>query len=64
MFKKGEEPEYEIPLDAYPLPYYRGRKARERGKPKIAPATTHAISRAWWLAGWIDKDIEEMGYAA
>lgn len=38
--------------------YKQGRAAREAGRPKEPPAELDAVKRGFWLAGWIDRDIE------
>lgn len=47
-------------MKAYALPpsYYRGVEARDAGMGKDAPGHLGPICRAWWLAGWNDRDIE------
>jgi len=45
--------------------YNMGRKAHEEGYGKEAAITVFEIrDRAWWYAGWIDRDIEQSMVAA
>ena len=41
--------------------YRRGWKARTEGRGKHVPGGLTPATRAWWLAGWHDKDME-LGY--
>lgn len=43
--------------------YNMGQNARAEGVSKDAAiGVFHEIDRAYWLAGWHDKDIEIMGW--
>ena len=44
-----------------PTAYALGRQARDEGDPITACAipTTRFEARSWWLAGYIDADIEQ-----
>ena len=37
--------------------YHAGKKAHEEGKSKDSCPTSRG-KKCWWLAGWIDADIE------
>lgn len=40
------------------LAYTAGRERRRKGGAKIPPSSLSAPQRAWFMAGWHDKDME------
>lgn len=47
-----------LPNQAQRHCYQAGRDARDLGKDKTPPGGLGAQRRAWWLAGYNDRDIE------
>lgn len=46
------------PQNRYEAAYRSGERRREKGRTKDAPAMYDSVQRAYWLAGWHDKDME------
>ena len=42
----------------YQAAYRSGAEARRKAHGKVSPARYAPDERAWWLAGWHDKDME------